>query len=238
MTKAAPSATCPLSRITAEKIIHFIKERDIQPGDKLPTEYELATLFAVGRSTIREAVRALASRNILVIRQGAGTFLSDKGGVPNDPLGLSLLHNDIHLALDMLDFRLLVEPETAALAAAHVSVDECQLLREKCNACEEKIRKCASYHKEDAEFHEALAFASGNQIIAKVIQVIHASIIKNIFVTSDSLRENTLIIHRQIADAVCRADVMGARSAMSMHLAALRQCVAEKTYKVQEKPED
>lgn len=232
MTKKASGTPYPLSRITTEKIIHFIKERNIQPGDKLPTEYELATLFAVGRSTIREAVRALASRNILVIRQGAGTFLSDKGGVPNDPLGLSLLHDDIRLALDMLDFRLIVEPETAALAAAHMSQDKCRLLREKCDACEALIRKCVPYHKEDAEFHEAIAIASDNQIIAKVIQVIHASIIKNIFVTSDSLRENTIDFHRQITEAVCRSDVMGARSAMGMHLAALRQCVVEKKYKV------
>ena len=176
MTKKASGTPYPLSRITTEKIIHFIKERNIQPGDKLPTEYELATLFAVGRSMIREAVRALASRNILVIRQGAGTFLSDKGGVPNDPLGLSLLHDDIRLALDMLDFRLIVEPETAALAAAHMSQDKCRLLREKCDACEALIRKCVPYHKEDAEFHEAIAIASDNQIIANLLRIANQQI--------------------------------------------------------------
>lgn len=231
MVKNKDNLPYSLSKITAEKIIHLIKEQNLAPGGKLPTEYELATLFAVGRSTIREAVRALASRNILIIRQGAGTFVSNKGGISNDPLGLSLLDNDISLALDMLDFRLIVEPETAALAAAYATEECCGRINSACDICEELIRQRRPYHKEDADFHEAVAMASGNKIIVKIMQVIHASILKNIFVTSDSLRENTIVFHRQVARALCESDVMGARAAMYMHLTTLRQCIVDKKQK-------
>ncbi|MBP2855705.1 FadR family transcriptional regulator, partial [Acinetobacter baumannii] len=70
-----------LVEVTTDKILRYLKEMQLQVGDKLPNEYELSDYLEVGRSTVREAVRALASRNILEVRQGAGTFVSDKRGI-------------------------------------------------------------------------------------------------------------------------------------------------------------
>ena len=61
-----------LVEVTTDKILRYLKEMQLQVGDKLPNEYELSDYLEVGRSTVREAVRALASRNILEVRQGAG----------------------------------------------------------------------------------------------------------------------------------------------------------------------
>ena len=80
----------PLAQRAAEGILDYIRTNDMKPGDRLPTEQELTQLLEVGRGTVREAVQSLASRNILEVRQGAGTFLSDKNGIMEDPLGLSL----------------------------------------------------------------------------------------------------------------------------------------------------
>ena len=57
----------------AQQIIDLIQEKNLQPGDRLPNEQELALLLNVGRSTLREAIRRLVTRNILVVRQGSGT---------------------------------------------------------------------------------------------------------------------------------------------------------------------
>ena len=81
--------TKPLPQIAAEDIIDLIKSNRLEPGDRLQNEYELAKLLNVGRSTVREAIRILVSRNILEVRQGAGTFVSYKNGIPEDPLGLA-----------------------------------------------------------------------------------------------------------------------------------------------------
>lgn len=68
-----------------DEIVQLILDQDMQVGDKLPNEFDLAKQLGVGRSTLREAIRHLAARNVLEVRQGAGTFISGKRGVPEDP---------------------------------------------------------------------------------------------------------------------------------------------------------
>ena len=86
----SPNMTSRIDLAT-EQIIGLIQEKNLQPGDRLPNEQELATLLEVGRSTLREAIRRLVTRNILVVRQGSGTYVSDQMGVPEDPLGLTFI---------------------------------------------------------------------------------------------------------------------------------------------------
>ena len=69
-------------------------DNEWKAGDKLPNEYKLADKLNAGRSTIREAIKALVSRNILEIRRGAGTFISQKGGIADDPLGLTFVKDE------------------------------------------------------------------------------------------------------------------------------------------------
>ena len=71
-----------LVEVTTDKILRYLKEMQLQVGDKLPNEYELSDYLEVGRSTVREAVRALASRNILEVRQGAGHLSVISEGLP------------------------------------------------------------------------------------------------------------------------------------------------------------
>ncbi len=74
-----------LGEKTAQMLLEMIQRRALA-GDKLPTEAELVESLGVGRNTVREALRILMSRNIVTIRQGSGTFISEKG-VVDDPLG-------------------------------------------------------------------------------------------------------------------------------------------------------
>lgn len=217
-----------LSKQTQENIINLIKLQSLQPGDKLPTEYELADSLNVGRSTIREAVKALASRNILIIKQGSGTFISSEMGITDDPLGLSLINNDTSLALDMINFRIIFEPETALLAAINATNQDVQRIEQTCYLVEDLIHSGKEYSKQDADFHEAIALASGNKIITRITKVIHLSVQKNIFVTEDSLVEDTLIYHRQITNAIKNNDPTGAKCGMIMHLNKLRNYIVNK----------
>ena len=93
----------------SDQIIQLILEQDMQPGDKLPTEMELSHRLGVGRSTLREAVRRLAVRNVLEVHQGSGTFVSRKKGVPEDPLGLTFIGDGPKVALELSDIRLMLE---------------------------------------------------------------------------------------------------------------------------------
>ena len=212
-----------LVNITINKILTMIKSENLQPNDKLPTVEDLAIKFNVGRSTIREALRVLSTRNIVVVKQGAGTFISEEQGMTSDPLGLEYISDDINVIFDMVVLRLIFEPEMAAMAAQFATRQDVQEINRYCNIVEKLIREKQDYHQEDADFHSAIAKASGNGVIQKVTKMIHTSIKKNIFMTDNTLSNETIIFHRSIAEAIERGDISGAKYAMISHLNAQRR---------------
>lgn len=102
---------------TADAIVAMLHMENYKAGAKLPNEIQMAQRFEVSRSTIRLAERLLADRDILDIQRGAGTFVSHKLGVSDDPLGFSLIYDKQKLARDLLELRIMIEPNAAALAA-------------------------------------------------------------------------------------------------------------------------
>lgn len=221
-----------LVNITINKILNMIKEQKLKPNDKLPTVDELASAFSVGRSTIREALKVLSAQNIIVIKQGAGTFVSEKEGISRDPLGLEYISDDINVIFDMVTLRLIFEPEMASMAAQFATRKDIQDIKYYCEEVEQLIEQGEDYHKADAGFHISIAKASGNGVIHKITQVIHSSIKKNIFMTDNILCKDTVIFHRRITNCIENGDINGARYAMINHLDAQRQFLIE-NYKYQ-----
>ena len=210
-----------LTRAVEKKIIKIIKENYMQPGDKLKNEYELAELLNVSRGTIREAIKSLISRNILEVRQGAGTFVSNKNGVPEDPLGLTFISDikeDKKVALDLLDIRLILEPEIAALAAVKGTTKQIKTMLEQCKIVEELIKKGEDYREADILFHKRIAQCSGNRVIENLIPIINSSVSLTINLTEDVFRQNTYKEHRAVAEAIASGDSLGAKCAMIVHL--------------------
>lgn len=216
-----------LAQVAAEKIIQYIKDEQMEPGDRLPTEYELAKFLEVGRGTVREAIRSLVSRNILEVRQGAGTFVSHKNGIPEDPLGLAFEKDRQNLALDMMAVRLMLEPEIAALAASNATDLQIKALREQCDKVESLILHDQPYRKEDAKFHQILGECSGNRVIRKLVSVITSSVELNIGVTRDKFKMNTVALHRSITNSVAHRDSVGAKYNMIMHLNVIRSGIID-----------
>ncbi|WP_334294249.1 FadR/GntR family transcriptional regulator [Lachnospira eligens] len=83
---ANPSASAIICNVEAVPI-----NEHLQPGDKLPNEAHLAKELNIGRSSLREAMKLLASRNIVTIRQGSGTYVASSPGVVDDPLGFTFI---------------------------------------------------------------------------------------------------------------------------------------------------
>ena len=83
-----------LPMATAQKVKTMIIQKEMKPGDRLPTETELAARFGVSRSTLREAMKFLRAENVVVIRQGSGTFVSAGTGIGEDPLGLHFTNQE------------------------------------------------------------------------------------------------------------------------------------------------
>lgn len=215
----------PLTATVEERIIQIIKEGDLRPGDRLENEHDLARRLGVGRGTVREAIKGLVSRNVLTVRQGSGTFVSHRHGVPNDPLGLTLLKQDRQLALELLEVRLILEPEIAALAATRATDGDLRRIVSQCDRVEKLILAEEEYQQEDVEFHRRIAQASRNRVTSTLVPVIHSSSSLNIDLTHNELRENTVRYHRALAEALRRRDPLGARYAMVQHLAENRRYI-------------
>jgi len=210
--------TKPLGEQASERIIQLIIENDWKAGDKLPNEYDLADQLNVGRSTIREAIKALVSRNILEIRRGAGTFISEKGGVADDPLGLMFVKDKYKLALDLLEVRFMIEPSIASIAAIKATDEEIKQMSSLCDEIDELILKKQRYLEKDIEFHAAIAKSSKNLVVGNLIPIINSSIAIFIDITDQKLRTETMETHREILNAIRDHDPNGARDAMLLHL--------------------
>lgn len=102
MENAEYDSSRPLAEQVAQKIKDYILEEKLKAGDKLPTETALAKEMGVARSTVREAIKRLESQNILTVRHGAGSFVTDQPGLADDPLGLDFIEDKERLAFDLL----------------------------------------------------------------------------------------------------------------------------------------
>ena len=213
----------PLTKVIADEIIQLIKDNNMEAGDRLKNEYELAQDLNVGRGTVREAIKILVSRNILEVRQGAGTFVSSKNGIPEDPLGLTFVQDDEFLMLDVLEVRLIIEPEIAAMAAMNAKPRQLERMIKQCDLVEKLIMEDKDYQEADAMFHQRIAECSGNMVIGKLVPVINSSVVLNITWTKDQYKKQTIVEHRAIASAIERGDVNGAKYAMITHLNTSRK---------------
>lgn len=207
-----------LSEQVAEQIMDMIVSQKLEAQSKLPNEFELAKQLNVGRGTVREAIKLLISRNILEIRRGNGTFVTNTPGVVNDPLGLTFLQDKYRLAMDMLEVRVMMEPKIASMAALRATKEDIIDLKEACQAVEDKIYKGLGHSLEDKKFHETIAKASHNQVVPNLIPIIYSAIELFIDVTDSKLSEKTIINHQEILQAIINKKEADAYNAMMRHL--------------------
>ncbi|OUP51766.1 hypothetical protein B5F17_11585 [Butyricicoccus pullicaecorum] len=201
-----------------EQIIRYLMEEGLGDGERLPNERELAERLGVGRSTLREALQRLTTRNVLEVRRGVGTFVSYKHGVADDPLGFTLIRDKERLARDLLEFRILIEPRAAALAALHATDADIAELDFLCSSVDDLIRSGEPHLERDQEFHTCIARCGGNIIMPKLLPIIHGAIGLFIAETGGQLRDETIRTHRAIFNAIRAHDPVAANDAMYLHL--------------------
>lgn len=217
----------------SNEIIQLILDNEMGPGDKLPNETELAKSLGVGRSTLREAVRKLESRNIVETRQGSGTYISSKNGVPDDPLGLTMMYGmdgSVELAIALIDARIILEPEIAAMAASNITEKQKQELirldREVSRSIsrfDEGEYSYSEHLESEGRYHGFIAECSGNGVLQNLVPIITSSIRMAVTSWDEDLRRHAIQQHGVITSAICRRDPIGARSAMISHLLNSRE---------------
>ena len=210
-----------------DSLMEYILNEPVAIGEKLPNEFELAEKFGVGRSTIREAVKSLVSKGVLEVRRGSGTYVVSTSSLEEDPLGLGRFEDKYHLALELFEVRLMLEPEIAALASEYASEEEKAQLESLCDQVERQYTAGINHIKKDIEFHTCIAKCSRNRVVEILIPLINSSVSTFANVTHRLLRDETIRTHRAITEAILARDSVGARCAMITHLTYNRQKLLE-----------
>jgi GntR family transcriptional regulator, transcriptional repressor for pyruvate dehydrogenase complex len=205
------------------KTLHdWIASGKIRPGERLPSQEELAGQFSVSRNTLREAIHKLTALGLLSVRQGAGTIVqASHPGSYVTSLQDHLLLNEV-TGREFLEARLAVETAVVRLAVRRSDPDTRERIRSLVDKQAKAIARGAKeeFSRLDTEFHLELARASGNRVFLKLQETILDLLRQFIRKVSDLPRavEDALKFHRAIVQAMMEGDADGAEEVMLEHL--------------------
>lgn len=213
----------------AQQIERLILKK-LRPGDRLPSERELAEMLKVSRSSIRDAIRGLELRGLAEPRQGAGTIVREVSSESSTNPFASALNRRRELVSELLDFRKMLEPPLAARAAMHATAGEIAEMEDILQRQEEKQIQGDAAVAEDAEFHYSIALASGNSVVLKVLDIL-MDLLRDTRERSlqlDGRPQKSLAGHRRILAAIKRHDGEAAKSAMRRHIEDVEEIILDK----------
>lgn len=215
-----------LTQNVADNLIRMIRNENYTPGMKLPTEKELCERFNVGRNTIREALRILASKNVIVVRQGSGSFICENPGITDDPLGLRLINNRKQVTFDLFEVLIMLEPSVAGLAARNatdedikaleVMVDELERILRGTSPSELNPEEKKAYIELTAKFHGQIVECAHNLVLTNLAPVIKSGLIYYLSETDPDYLYNRF--PRTILNYIKDHDAVSATSEMRFHL--------------------
>jgi DNA-binding FadR family transcriptional regulator len=215
-----------LSDQVVEQIQAAIFARQWKPGDKLPSEKELAEQFGTSRATIREAIRVLELAGLLRTRPGfnGGPFVVEPTYQLIGNSLRSLLRMNKFDLTELFDVRLVIEPRVAELAASHATEEDLQALADNLEEEAALVRSGHEASVRHTRFHFLLARASQSNLLAILI-----SAILDLMTTFDASHPTTVAgsarvvaDHRRVLEALRARDPERARALMQQHLAATR----------------
>ncbi len=214
-------------QVIVEKIQALIRDDDLKPGDRLPSERTLAASFRVSRNSVREAIRALIEKGVLVNRRGDGTYMAaSRTNILMDELSEAVQHRHRRLK-EIFQFRRLLEPEIAACAAEHLKIEDLDFLKLTVFEQERRILAGEDDCEQDRAFHLRLARATGNRVVEEVIHVIEAIVgeSRSRPMKNPGRQRASVGAHIRIIDALERGDAAAARQMMLNHLTEIERVV-------------
>ena len=208
-----------LSQSVADNILSMITiEKRFDAGDKLPNELELSEELNVSRTTLREAIRILVAYDILEIQRGKGTFVTEKAF--QRPQDLEQLSDIKVNAKDLYEMRLIFEPEAAYFAAVRGTETEISRILMYGKQIENEIKEGVDRTTNEHAFHKAIAQATHNEFMNKLMPILYQAIAKGVVLSAQSNKaiNDTINDHRMIMEFLEQRNAEGARNAMKIHI--------------------
>ncbi|MBI4527866.1 MAG: FadR family transcriptional regulator [Deltaproteobacteria bacterium] len=209
------------------QIHSLFREGKFKAGDQLPSERELAEIFKVSRTSVREALRTLETQGLVVSRTGMGTFVAAR---PIEslvtPLATLLIEEKNALA-DIFEMRKVIEPEIAALAAERATDSDLDRMNKILEKQKEQIRRGATGVEADTELHFAIGQATQNHALEKLVSglldILSRS--REEALQTPGRSQASLESHHTIVAAIAAHDKKKTRQAMLRHIEQVEEYV-------------
>lgn len=204
----------------------YINYKNLEPGDKLPSERMLSEKFEVSRGNIREAIQKLEFYGLLKSIPQSGTFVANIGVIAMNGMIDDILRLEDPDFKSLVETRILLELKTSRLAAIRRTDEDLLKMKEALDAYKAKVLNNQDAVQEDLLFHLAIAKASGNSTMNTFMLIITPEIITNFekyHVCDSGLAKNGITEHQEIFDAILNKDPQLAKQKMKDHFKVLYQ---------------
>jgi GntR family transcriptional repressor for pyruvate dehydrogenase complex len=210
-----------LSQVVAQQLLDLIEQGTLAPGNRLPSETSLKDQFGVGRSTIREALNALAVIGVIEVRHGDGAYVREHAPPQEHALETALRRA---VTRDLLDARDAMEVAIAGYAAERATEEDLESIRDLLAVAEAKVSAGGTAVDEGARLHLLLAEAAHNEICREFIEMILYKLQERGVDLSraEGYASWEIEAHRELYDAVASGVGERARRAMARHLQDMR----------------
>lgn len=217
-------------QVIVDQITEYFLNGALQPGEKLPTERELASRFHVSRTSVREALRKLEIKGIIEIKQGSGSFIksSDSHSI-GEELSSTILKTEKKLVYEMLELRQTLEVECAFLASQRATSEDLARIGQALEMMDQVKNDVELGIQADLSFHMNIVLATHNTIFAQLFQTLSEHMQDTIRVTRTERLKNvertqeTIDEHKEIYLAIAAGDAIQARQLMEKHIKQIRR---------------
>lgn len=197
----------------------LLSDGTLSPGVRLPAERKMASSLKVSRGSLRQALKMMEVMGVVSQRVGDGTYVNDAApSILAQPLEFLILLDGISLE-ELMDARLIVEPELAARAAVRALPETIASLRESLT----RMRAQRGHHvelvEEDLRFHRTIFQMADNRVCSLMFSIVHELLHSLMEITSQMVDlDHTVKLHTRIFTAIRKRDPEEARARMLAHL--------------------
>lgn len=209
-----------ITELVVQRIKELLQQGELKAGSRLPPERELADMLGISRPSLRTALKALSVMGIIRAKPGAGTFIAES--LPEifaEPMEFMTLIQNTQMG-ELFEARRIIETGLVELAAERATSEHLKALSGEIEGMRKTLNDPEKFLQHDVRFHQALAAASGNRIMAGMMDTVAALLLQ---VRRESIaratdKEDAVEWHEQIYDAVRQGEVRHAKELLTAHL--------------------
>ncbi len=214
----------PGYEIAAERILEYIAAERLRPGERLPTEKDLADAVQMTRTVVREAVKILSALGRISVQKGRGIYVAEPDTALWRESNSQFLPTDLHQVDEMFEFRRFTEITTARLAAQRATPTQVKALREAAQQTADAAQAddIDAFNRADEQFHGAVGTAASNMFLSSSVDAVQRLQLQvSVLGLAGAAAGSTQVAaqqHLAIAEAIADGDDDHAAQLMSEHI--------------------